>query len=270
MKLAGHDIAHLHRYEASAASAASVAKWMITGTNISKLRSLDPTLTSQVFDNRYTFALGNPVGNQVQVPTTARAIPTLIFRSFAMFQSDLANGEIASEIKAVAYDPEKWKDTPLSEQSDPVAYLRRFAQLAHEHGFVVIEAPARDLMGVRGGTCTAAPGESYDHAYLRCGLASAAARAADILEIQAQADEFNIAAYRNFVVAAAKQATEASPRIGILAGLSTGPASGVASPAQLLAAAQSVSKVVSGYWMNVFASRPGQLESALGFLRSLR
>jgi hypothetical protein len=35
--------------------------------------------------------------------------------------------------------------TPAAEQQNPVKYLGLFASLAHQHGYKVIETPARDL-----------------------------------------------------------------------------------------------------------------------------
>lgn len=244
--------------------------WMLTGTNIGKLRVLNPGIATRAFDNGSTFAIGSPAHRQDQVPAGTQSVPTLIFRSFAVFKSDLASGQIDPRIRAVVYDPEKWAYTPASEQQRPAVYLKRFGLLAHDHGYLAIEAPARDLMGVKGGTCTARPRESYNHAYLRCGLAADAARASDVVEIQAQANELNLTEYKRFVATAARQALSAQPRVTVLAGLSTGPACGVPSSAQLFAAAKVVSDYVSGYWMNVFASKKGQLETALDFLRSMR
>jgi hypothetical protein len=242
-------------------------RWMLTGANISKLSTLDPGLAQSTFNNSATLALASATGLQNQVPSGYKSVPTLIFQSYATFLDDLTAGQIAPGIKAVVYDPEDWPSTPVVEQQNPTRYLRDFALLAHKYGYLVIETPARDLMGVPGAKCTSNPGESYDQAYLRCAIAPAAARWSNVIVVQAQADEFNVAQYEAFVQLATQQARLVSPSVQVLAGLSSGPSSGVASSAQLLAAAQSVRSLVTGYWLNAFASRPGQLQSTLGFLQ---
>jgi hypothetical protein len=191
------------------------------------------------------------------------------YESYAQFASDVTTGLIAPEIKAVLYDPEKWDRTPVSEQLDPVTYLRLFADLAHSKGYLVIEAPARDLMAVDGAACRSNSGETLDQATLRCNLMASAARYADVAQVQSQADEFDPARFSTFVNAAAVQARAANPGVVFLAGLSTSPPTGVASPEALGAAAESVRDIVAGFYLTVCTKCSGELETADAFLAAL-
>ena len=55
----------------------------------------------------------------------------------------------------------------------------------------------------------------------------------------------------------------------IFAGISTNPATGRARSADLARAVRSVDGTVNGFWANVFATRPGQLQTAIALFRAL-
>jgi hypothetical protein len=241
--------------------------WEITGANAVRIGRVDPVLARKLFGTSASFGLGNPAGHQDQVPAGSAAVPTLVYRSLTRFRADVGRGRIDPRIRAVLYDPERWRATPRAEQRDPLAAMRRFAAFGHAHGYAVVLAPARDLLAVAGARCTA-HGEPLDQAYLRCGMARAA-RWADVFSIQSQADEFDVAAFRAFVRAAAGQARAAHPGVRVFAGISTNPATGRARGPVLAAAVRSVQSTVDGFWANVFATHPGQLQTAIGAFRTL-
>ncbi|HEY3765105.1 MAG TPA: hypothetical protein VGL44_08095 [Gaiellales bacterium] len=241
--------------------------WEITGANAARIERVDAPLAQGLFGTSASFGLGNRAARQDQVPAGSGAVPTLVYRSLAAFRADLRRGRIDSRIRAVLYDPERWPSTPAAEQRDPLAAMRQFGQLAHAHGYKVVLAPGRDLLAVPGARC-GANGQSLDQAYLRCGFARAA-RFADVFSIQSQADEFDVPAFRAFVVAAAAQARAAHPGVRIFAGISTNPATGRARSTDLTRAVRSVDGTVNGFWANVFVRRPGQLQTAIAFFRSL-
>jgi hypothetical protein len=241
--------------------------WEITGANAVRIGRVDPVLARKLFGTSASFGLGNPAGRQDQVPADSAAVPTLVYRSLTRFRTDVGRGRIDPRIRAVLYDPERWRATPRAEQRDPLAAMRRFAAFGHAHGYAVVLAPARDLLAVAGARCTA-HGEPLDQAYLRCGMARAA-RWADVFSIQSQADEFDVAAFRAFIRAAARQARAAHPGVRVFAGISTNPATGRARGPVLAAAVRSVQSTVDGFWANVFATHPGQLQTAIGAFRTL-
>jgi len=191
------------------------------------------------------------LATRAEEPAYAPSLPgtvknTLIYTSYASFAAALAAGRVPSTVHAVLYDIEKWPATPYAEQQQPQAYLRRFSALARAHGLLPILAPARDLALVPGGTCAKHGGENLTQAYLRCGLAGADVGAAALV-VQAQAEEFDVPAYRQFVAAAARQARAGNPRIAVLAQLATAPLGQPASVPQLVAAARSVRRLVQGF-----------------------
>ena len=230
---------------------------VLTGSNVNQLSAGHP-LVRAFFNHRRIYSLGNPAADQVQATDTPRATPTLIYRSYAAFVSDVTMRRIDSRIQAVAYDPEYWSDTPAAEQVDPVAYMQRFATLARDHGYSVILAPGRDLMEAPGALCHTLSGETLDHAYLRCGMPAAAARVADIVEVQSQVDEFSPRRYRSLLQRAAAQAHASNAAVKVLAGISTQPPSGTATFASMVDDAKIATAETDGVWVNVFSSHPAQ------------
>jgi len=201
---------------------------------------------AETFEGRMTF-LATPAWAPTQAPALAGTVKnTLIYTSYQAFADDLAAGRLPATVHAVLYDIEKWSATPLNEQRSPQAYMLRFSALAREHGLLPILAPARDLALVPGSTCGKQGSENLSQAYVRCGLATADTGAAALV-VQAQAEEFNVPAYRHFVAVVAQQARAGNPRIAVLAQLATAPLGQPASLAQLVAAARSVHGLVQGF-----------------------
>jgi hypothetical protein len=241
---------------------------VLTGSNVNQLTASHPTLRG-FFDNRAVYALGNPAGDQIQAVAVPLATPTLIFRSYAAFAAEVAASKIDPRVQAVAYDPERWTYTPAIEQANPVIYMKRFASLARRHGYEVIIAPGRDLMAVPHGSCHARSGERLDDAYLRCGIAASAARVADVLEVQSQVDEFSTSRFRALLQGAVVQSHSANPRVKVLAGLSTQPASGTATLAVMVAAAKIATEETDGIWVNIFSTSATQKRTGGFFFRWL-
>jgi hypothetical protein len=90
-----------------------------------------------------------------------------------------------------------------------------------------------------------------------------------VAQVQSQADEFDPARFSAFVNAAAVQARAANPGVVFLAGLSTSPPTGVASPEALGAAAESVRDIVAGFYLTVCTKCSGELGTADAFLAAL-
>jgi hypothetical protein len=161
------------------------------------------------------------------------------------------------------YDPERWGATPIVEQRDPVRWFERFARNARRHVPIVMLSPHPNLTAVPGALCGADGGSIYE-AFLRCGLAGAAARQADIVEIQAQGLERDPSEYRAFVLEAARQARTINPHVEVIAGLSA--MRGV-TVADLYDAWRSVTDVVDGYYLAI--TDRDRVDEAIAFLRRL-
>jgi hypothetical protein len=241
--------------------------WARTGSTMSRIEMRDASLAEDLFDNRHALAIGDEDGVQNQVIPGYASMPALKYESYARFHSDIQDGRIHSSITTVLYDPEAWPATPNAERRDPKRYLRQFAKLAHRHGYVVINTPSRDLMNLRFAYCRKRRGETLSDAYLRCEIAAEAARDADGLVIQSQADERDSQRYRRFVEAAAAQARAANPNVIVLSALATSP-SGIRVTARTLRAAHdAVDDLVDGHLLTVNANED---EIAADFLTMVR
>jgi len=177
-------------------------------------------------------------------------VPTADFRSEASLAAALGAGGPSGR-RAVLLDLEDWSFTPRAEQEDPARYLALAGAAARRAGVTLIAAPAIDLARVL------APGKGpFWRSYLRLGLAAAAARAAPVVEIQAQSLEGTPSLYAEFVAAAARQARVANPSVVVLAGLSTNDAGRPASLGDIEAAIAATRSIVAGYWMNIPSPGP--------------
>jgi hypothetical protein len=189
-------------------------------------------------------------------PSGYRAMPTAGFRNYADLKRALDSGKDGSklpkEVKAVLWDPESWEFTPAEEQHDIAKYAQLAAEAAHGHGLILIATPATDL------TRTLSPNvktNRYDE-FLRLGIATAAARYADIYEVQAQGSLGNLELYTHFVKGAAVQARAANPKVIVFAGLSTNPSGKHVTPKDLYDAVMATRGDVAGYWLNIPGGGP--------------
>jgi hypothetical protein len=208
--------------------------------------AIDARLGKEILESRNAYALGgwNASGGR----SGARTADS--WASYAEFRKDLARHMVPPDLRAAMYDPEMWDATPVNEQRDPVTYARKFAELAHAHGLLVITTPQPNLVEVEGAACGIRAGESEVHAYVRCGIAAGTARYADVYETQAQALERDPQAYRAFVLATAVQARKANPNVAVLSGLSTSPGY-PATAGMLYDAWSSVADVVDGHYLSL-------------------
>lgn len=144
------------------------------------------------------------------------------------------------------YDPEAWSFTPADEQRDPVTAAARAAAVAHAHGLRLIVAPGLNLT-----TVLDPAGQPRWRTFLSLHLAGQLARAADVIELQAQSLERDTVAYASFVRTATSQAIAANPGIAVLAGLSTNPPGAPVDGQHLAAAIRATRSAVAGYWLNI-------------------
>src|SRR5579859_2021428 len=248
---------------ASAASAATGPGWLVGAGTLAGVTAQDPATASQLLNTPATYGTGSSlIANPIQ-PGLA-ATPVLSYTSYAQFSSDIQNGHISFPYGWVMYDPEKWSQTPLNEQQDPIKYMTLFGQLAHANGLKVIMAPAMDLGWVPGSVIPRLPGELITSWYVRVGIAGAAAAAGDIVNIQAESQTTNLPRYDSLVNNAAAQARAANPGVRVFAEVST--VNGT--PQQMATAAQSVS--TDGYYVAATNAIPQavqffQLMNAAGY-----
>jgi hypothetical protein len=227
---------------AGPASAASRVSWLMGAGNVHGLSVEDPAIATYFFNTPTAFGAGSSlVGNPIQPGYTTT--PVLSYTSYAQFASDIQNGLMTFPYHWVMYDPEKWAQTPVAEQQNPVKYMTLFGQLAHAHGLKVIQAPAMDLAYVLGSVTPRLLGETSAAWYVRAGLAGAAAASGDILNLQEESQATNLASFDSLFSNAAAQAHAVNPNVKVFAEVSTYNAT----PAQMAAAAESISP--DGYYV---------------------
>jgi len=212
--------------------------WIATLGTIRSIRDHNEDVAAQFFDQETSYALGGWGG----------AVAAQSWASEAQFEIDVVDGVIPDRVRAVMYDPEAWAQTPAVEQRDPIAAFEAFASTARRAGYQVIITPHPNLVTSPDARCQPREDETVEDAFLRCGITGAAARVADVVEIQAQYLETDLDAYADLVDRAAGQARAANPDIVVIAGLSTRFA---ATPRTLVDAWTAVRGIVDGHYMGV-------------------
>src|SRR5262245_18405741 len=212
--------------------------WIGTAMTRGTLAQIDPDAAAGLLGAPRSITLGEPIGAPV----------ALAWSSERHFAREVAEQTLPSSVRIVLYDPEGWLATPPAERRAPISAMLAFGALARANGYLPIITPHPSLMQVRGAFCAPIVGESLEAAYLRCGIQAAAARAADIVEVQAQFLETDPHASSRFESEAAEQARQANPGVQVVSGLST---AFTEDPQVLFAAWRSVRGVVDGHYLNV-------------------
>jgi hypothetical protein len=223
-------------------------RWIINGPAVPTFTT-DPTAQA-FFANTHPFVVVRK-DLDVTLPSSWGALRTQIFPSFLQFERAVNNGKIRPETKAVLYDNEAWDFTPEEEQTNLADYAQRFAELAHQHGYLVIVTPAVDLAKSR-----QEAGERRFSTFLRLNIPAAAAKYADVYEIQAQGSQVPANVFASYVTGAAQQARAANPKVLVFAGLSTNPSGHKMTADGIVAAVRATRDVVDGYWFNVPQKNP--------------
>jgi hypothetical protein len=201
---------------------------------------------SRLLDGTQPFVFSSPTLKDV--PPGWKGIPVRAFKSFGDIRNALAENALASDVRGVMYDYEKWRFTPEEEQKNAAGYVKQAADVVHAHGLLFFTAPAVDLVPVL------APNgdrKRQDETYLRLGIAADAARYADVYDIQSQRFERDTRLYAGFVRQAAAQARQANPKVIVLAGVSTQPSGQHVTASDILRAIDATRDFVDGYWFNI-------------------
>jgi hypothetical protein len=230
--------------------------WVTTAGTMEAIAAVDREVAAAAFGSDHAIALGGRTG----------AIPGRSWASCAQFRVDASSGAIEADVRIAMYDPERWRHTPVLEQRDPIGAMARFGDLARRHGYVCMITPHPGLVSVEGSSLAPEVDETEEAAYMRSGITEAAARAADIVETQAQRLQNRPDAYRDLVSATAARARAANASVLVLSGLSTSPGF-PATPRMLLDAWASVKDIVDGHYLSLAKGRYPEVMSA--FLRSV-
>jgi hypothetical protein len=271
---------------ASAAVPAITAKptWLLADDAFASLNDVNlagsPKACRSAFNQGETWFSARYASGDFQttpVPAGYRGVAVLKFEAYQNGSTGLVDAIAAglpSWVQAVQYDPENWTFTPEVEQGAflynsnvNTSYAQNFCVTAHQHGLRVALTPGNDLCNREPNTAypNSAPqypldnkdgGEDYN-AFIRHNLASAAQylQSGDLFEYQSQQLELDVRTYHDITVRVSQEVAKANTTgITFLAGLGRSMApSDDASCAQLTAAANSVTNVADGYWLNVGA-----------------
>jgi hypothetical protein len=216
--------------------------WLLTRSALSQVLA-DPAARDELRSSR-VYEILQP-GQRPLAGVAAE--PVVTFASATALEDAVSRGQLRGGIYGVLYDPEAWSFTPVAEQRDPVRAAVRAAAVAHAHGLRLIVAPGLNLATV----LDPAGQQPRWQKFLSLHLAGQLARAADVIEVQAQSLERDTVAYASFVRTATSQATAANPGIAMLAGLSTNPPGAPVDGQHLAAAIQATRSAVAGYWLNI-------------------
>jgi hypothetical protein len=201
---------------------------------------------SKFLDGTEPFVFSGPTFKDL--PPGWKAIPIRPFKSFGDVRNALEENTLASDVRGVMYDYEKWRFTPEEEQKNPASYVKQAADVVHAHGLLFFTAPAVDLVPV---LAPNSDRQRQDETYLRLGIAADAARYADVVDIQSQRFERNTTLYAKFVKEAAAQARQANPNVIVLAGVSTQPSGQYVTANDILLAIDATRDFIDGYWLNI-------------------
>jgi hypothetical protein len=221
--------------------------WLLTRSALSQVLA-DPAARDELRSSR-VYEILQP-GQRPLAGVAAE--PVVTFASATALEDAVSRGQLRGGIYGVLYDPEAWSFTPVAEQRDPVRAAVRAAAVAHAHGLRLIVAPGLNLTTV----LDPAGQQPRWQKFLSLHLAGQLARAADVIEVQAQSLERDTVAYASFVRTATSQATAANPGIAMLAGLSTNPPGAPVDGQHLAAAIQATRSAVAGYWLNIPSPGP--------------
>jgi len=240
--------------------------WIVSAAALSHLETADAGEAQRFFDSPRAFVTAASAATltQLGVPT---AIPTASFANEATLAAVTNAGRLRPGTEAIVYDPGATRATPLSQQSDPARSFALAARVAHAHGLLLVAAPAMSLVTRLAGLSptAAADSDATDAAFLRLGIAAAAARSADVFAVPAQGAGSYAGDYAVFVSAAARQAGRAHPGIELLAGLHAAGTDVEADADSLFGAYLSTRATVSGYALGA----PGSVAAATAFLHQL-
>ena len=84
------------------------------------------------------------------LPPGWKAIPIGAFKSLGDVRNALADNTLASDVRGIMYDYERWRFTPEEEQKNPARYVKQAADIVHAYGLLFFTAPAVDLAPVAG------------------------------------------------------------------------------------------------------------------------
>ena len=261
------------RVDLAAVHAAAGTGWwyMSAASYIHSMYVIDPVTTALFFDTASAYAISTDATSTGILDGLA-CTPVLKYTAYAQLVADTSGTDqtvgghtftaraIDAAFQWVLYDTEDWGDItvePQEEVDDPWTYMASFTTLAQSNGFNVILTPARDLGNDATSVHPKLAGEILDDWYVRTNIAgTAAGTGAEIIHIQDQANQEDLAEFGSFWARARAQAIT-----GGAAQVSIGVSTAYGGAAAMTAAMATVSP--SGVWLNALTP-----SAAVQFLQS--
>jgi endoglucanase len=236
--------------------------WVITSATLARIAALDPLTAAHFFNTPRAFVTGAGTASLAALGAPT-AVPTESFANAVTLASAVSQGRLRPGTAAVVYAPGRSHGTPVAQQRDPAAYFKLAAGVAHQHGLLLVAAPAVGLVDAR--FPFSAAGQRYRE-FLALKLAAGAARYADVFDVPAQGTETDPKRYAAFVLAAGAQAARAHRSVELLSGLNAGSALSPDTSTSLFDAFLKTRLLVSGYGLTDPAGAPTSAGTAVGFL----
>lgn len=272
--------------QATAAQASQApADWMLSTTALQNVIA-NPTV-AQGLSTATVYQVSDSIADNT--PVTSNAILSYHEYSGEQAASDVDNGRLSSNTRAIVLDQEDWQGkcpgggpcTPAYDLNHPIGAATQAAQAVQAYNqahpsepLTLIVTPGLDLFN--NGALGCASG-TIASCYLNYNMAGrmAAIPGVAVIDLQAQSLEgdpgttFKSAgSYWNFVYQAAAQAQAGAAGAGksivIVAGLSTDPnTSPTPSLCDIEQSANNVQSIVSGFWMNIPDGDYAEAEQAM-------
>lgn len=221
--------------------------WIATRVNVEGVQQVNARVASRFFDSPDSYI----IEGWETFPWYNRSSRTGYWPSASAFALAVRDyPEQVRSLDAAVYDPEPWASTPASEQQDPVAAMRAFAEDARGADLAVVLTPEVTLVDVEDAVCARGHDETVEDAFLRCRIAASAAEVADVVEIQAQSLQGNPEAYRAFLLETVAQVHQANADAKVISGLTVRSEDEVTQAKQAWTA---VDDVVDGHYISMDA-----------------
>jgi hypothetical protein len=170
-----------------------------------------------------------PLTSSGYAPCQPGEVP--IYTNYDTFEMAVADGQVTSG-ETVIFDNEDWQYTPSWERRNQEKYEELAALLAQQYGITFINTPSAKTFAQ----------------ILREDVA--AARFASVVEIQAQTEDRDPAAYQASVLKIVAAIRKVNPTVPILAGLATDALGKPTTVRNMIAEYTEVQPYVQGFWLN--------------------
>ncbi len=190
--------------------------WIVSGGVLNRLATLDRSTALHFFNTPRTFVTGTTPASLAALGM-GTAVAAASFTNETNLAAALTDNAVAPGTGAVVYAPRDTRATPLVQQRHLAQYYRQAAEIAHQHGMLLIAAPA---LGLAAAQAPSTPEANQPAAFLRLRIAATAAQYADVFAAPAAptAQPYP-ASFASFARTAAAQAARAHPSVELLAGL---------------------------------------------------